>query len=118
MQTYRVTTFLTLRGRSLIIELPDPVYGEWIVYENNEYTFHISIFNRGSASDKRIEDLITIFKVSIESIIQRINKDHNRKLKLLGRPAVGIELQSVIKELDLPSLPLEWLSFSPPLNPS
>lgn len=106
---YRITTFKTLTGNLELIDLGDQAYGEWIIYEDRIPKFHVCCFRENSRSDSMINDLIESKDWTIEKILDRINEINKSKLTFGKRPKIEIEKSSELRELELESMPLEWI---------
>ena len=107
---YRVVTYYTIKGLLKGINLGDFVYGEWIVYDDNEARYHINVFKQRANSDIVINDLLLNNKnETIKSIIGKINKNHGLKLSLNNRPFIRMRLRSEMVDLNLPPLPDQFI---------
>ncbi|TQI71192.1 hypothetical protein JM79_2119 [Gramella sp. Hel_I_59] len=106
---YRVKIYRTIFGEVEEITLPDSTYGEWMLYENNEVIFHVNLSNYKSKSDCLINILISINELNLEDIIADINERFQIKLRLFSKPRFSIKINSKSKDLDVGSLPFEWI---------
>ncbi|PWK78909.1 hypothetical protein LX99_01362 [Mucilaginibacter oryzae] len=103
---YRVVTYYTFRGLVKSVHLGDFVYGEWIVYQDEEARYHINVFKQRANSDLIINDLLLNNKnETIKTIIDKINKNHGLKLSLNNRPFIRLRLRSETADLNLPPIP-------------
>ena len=85
-------------------------YGQWIIFDRNRPQFYIEAFDENSPSNQLIFKLIQEQGLSIELIIEKINKHTGRKLNFgKQRPWIEIVVSSKVVSLELPPLPLEWL---------
>lgn len=100
---------MTLKGITQEVILPNSTYGEWIVYENSKPKYHVKVFNFESKSDCLVSVIKTENESEFENILVDINERFERKLSLVSKNNFGIKIYSELMELDLGSLPFEWI---------
>ncbi len=97
-----------MSGIQKVIKLSDMTYGEWIIYNDRIPVYHVDVLD-GSVSGNQINDLLKTKKETIESILEKINKDKNVRLSLGSRPFLELTKEEKHVELELPPLPEGWL---------
>ncbi|MGN6181247.1 MAG: hypothetical protein ACTHNW_18840 [Mucilaginibacter sp.] len=109
MREYLQVSYYTLFGIIKLIELGDFVYGEWIVYDDNVPKYHVIAWPDEGASNALIDQLLKSRTETIQSILKKINKSQHRKLSLGNNPFFVFVTKSESIELNLDSLPYEWV---------
>lgn len=97
-------------GTTEIVELPEKVNAQWIVYSDNKPKYHIDCFDLKTESNVIMNSLVLCSQKPIEEVLKRISKENNINLSVKKAPLIEIEVKSELKELDLQPLPLEWLN--------
>ncbi|MFY0628737.1 MAG: hypothetical protein JXR05_00070 [Flavobacteriaceae bacterium] len=107
---YKLTTYKTLTGNKEILELTENAYVQWIIYESKKPMFHINCFDFENESNQILNGLLLVKQQPIDQILKNINKKKNTNLSIEKAPLIEIEVASKITELNLESLPLEWVN--------
>ena len=108
MRKYLEISYYSLSGIQKVIQLSDMIYGEWIIYNDKIPAYHINVCD-GSTSGNLINDLLKTKKETIDSILEKINRDKSVKLSLGSRPFLELVKEEKNIELELPSLPESWI---------
>jgi hypothetical protein len=106
---YQVTTYYSLTGLVNFVDLPNSLYGEWIIYDALIPKYHVNIFDTGSISNIQLRSLIDSKKETIESIIDKISAKENIQLSLGHKPIIEVIKKSELINLDLEPLPEIWV---------
>jgi len=107
---YKLTKYKSIIGSKEILELSDNSYGQWIVYQNKSPKFHINCFDFKCESNQALNSLLLSKQKSIEEILESINKKENIRLSIERPNFFEVKVESEVKEIQLDSLPLEWVS--------
>ena len=106
---YLTLTYITLQGKVQLIELANFVYGEWIIYNGNKPTYHVSVFNENCVSDATIKILIENKLETIETILRKINACQGTALSLKRRTVFGVLISTQSINWSLDPLPIDWI---------
>tara|TARA_R110001632_G_scaffold140060_1_gene256026 strand:- start:135074 stop:135403 length:330 start_codon:yes stop_codon:yes gene_type:complete len=107
---YKLTRYKSIISNKLILELTKETYGQWVVYQNRNPKFHINCFDFENESNQVLNSLLLAQQKPIEEVLSRINKKENINLSIEKPKFYERAVDSKIKEIDLESLPLEWVS--------
>lgn len=110
MKKFKATTYRTLTGTKEILEIPKKKSGQWIIYLNEEPTYFVDCFDFKNESNLIMNNLILSEKKTIDEVIKKIKKKKKVNLSIPRAPLFEIEVKTEIKELQLESLPEEWLN--------
>ncbi|TWJ04912.1 hypothetical protein JN11_00635 [Mucilaginibacter frigoritolerans] len=105
---YLQLTFYSFTGIKKIIDLGDFSYAEWIVYDNDVPKYHINLYTE-LKSDMMINSILNKKENTIEGILKNINTQYGTKLSLTTRPLIMLLKKEELVELDLGTLPEQWV---------
>ena len=109
----KVTTYKTLHGTKEILEPKKKKNTQWIIYQDNNPKYLIDLFDLRTESNVILNSLIFCAKKrSITEILKIINKKNNVNLSVPKLPLFQVKVKSEYKELELESIPEEWVSYS------
>lgn len=107
---YKLTKYKTLTGKKEIVELTENAYGQWIIYQNKKPKFHVDCFDLKSESNQILNSMLLAQQKPMSEVLDIINKRNRLNLSIEKAPLLEIKVESVVTELDLEPLPLEWLN--------
>ena len=109
---FKRSTYRTLSGTQEVIEIPKKTYTQWIIYQDNIPKFFVDFFDLQIESNSMMNSLVLCAQEPINKVLQRINKRNNINLSIPRVSRLGIKIKSEYIELDLVSMPEEWLAYS------
>lgn len=107
---YKLTRYKSIIRNKLILELTKETYGQWVIYQNRNPKFHINCFDFENESNQVLNSLLLAQQKPIEEVLSRINKKENINLSIEKLKFYERAVDSKIKEIELESLALEWVS--------
>ena len=107
---YKLTRYKSIISNKLILELTKETYWQWVICQNKKPKFHIDCFDFKSESNQILNSLLLSKQQTIEEVLSRINKKENISLSIEKPKFYERAVDSKIKEIELESLPLEWVS--------
>ena len=107
---YKLTRYKSIISNKLILELTKETYGQCVICQNKKPKFHIDCFDFKSESNQILNSLLLSKQQTIEEVLSRINKKENISLSIEKPKFYERAVDSKIKEIELESLPLEWVS--------
>ncbi len=111
---YLETTYRTLSGTKEVIEIPKKKFNQWVVYQDNKPRFYVDFYDLEKESNAMMNSLVLCTKRTIEEVLELINKRNNINLSVpkISRLGLKMKLKSEFRELNLETLPADWLAYS------
>ena len=108
------TTYRTFSGVKKIAHLPKRKSSQYIIYQDNQPKFYVDLYDLSVESNAMMNSLVLCGKKSMREVLEMINKRNNVHLSLPKITKLGIskKLKTETKNIDLQSLPEEWLDYS------
>jgi hypothetical protein len=106
---YKLTTYRTLTGTKEILEIPKKKSTQWIIYQNDEPTYYVDCFDFKNESNLIMNNLILSERKSMNDVVNKIRKEKKINLSIQKPPLFEIEIKSEFRELELATLPEEWI---------
>jgi hypothetical protein len=108
------TTYRTLSGVKKIVEIPKRKPTQWIIYQDKEPKFYVDLYDLSIESNAMMNSLVLCAKSSIIDVLKALNKRNNINLSIPKISRLGIQKKETSKkiEMELQSLPEEWLAYS------
>ena len=107
---FKLTTYKTLTGNVEILETVKKKNTEAIIYKNNQPAYFVDCFDLQTEANVLMNSLVLCQKRSMNVVINDISKKNDVNLTIKKTPLFAVKSTSIIKELDLPPLPEEWLN--------
>ncbi|WP_298763004.1 hypothetical protein [uncultured Polaribacter sp.] len=111
---FKINTYRTLTGIKKVVEIPTKKYHQWLIYRDNKPSYFVDFYDLEKESNAMMNSLVWATDNSIEEVLEKINKKNNVNLsipKIIKNPFKR-KIKSTVTQLDLPTLPKEWLSYS------
>ena len=108
------STYRTLSGVKTIVEIPKRKPTQWIIWQDNKPKFYVDLYDLSIESNAMMNSLVLCAKRSILEVLKELNKRNNINLSIPKISRLGIQKKESSKkiEMDLQSLPEEWLAYS------
>ena len=108
------STYRTLSGVKTIVEIPKRKPTQWIIWQDNKPKFYVDLYDLSIESNAMMNSLVLCAKSSILEVLKELNKRNNINLSIPKISRLGIQKKESSKkiEMDLQSLPEEWLAYS------
>lgn len=107
---FKLTTYKTIKGTKKILELKTKKSTEAIVYKDNYPCFYIDCFDLQTESNVIMNSLVLCRKQDLKIVIKEIGKRNKVNLSIQELPFFAIKKKIEYKEIELPPLPITWLS--------
>ncbi|SDS50431.1 hypothetical protein SAMN05216503_3272 [Polaribacter sp. KT25b] len=111
---FKLSTYRTFSGTKQVVELIKKKDTQWVIYQDDKPKFFVDFFDLEKESNAMMNSLVLCGKRSIEEVLELINKRNNINLSIPKITKLGLKkkLKSESIELNLESLPEEWLDYS------
>jgi hypothetical protein len=108
------TTYKTFGGIKKITTVRGKRDTQWVIYEDNKPAYFVDCFDLEKESNAMMNSLVLCTKRSIGKTLELINKKNNIYLSVpkISRLAFKKKIKTELIELDLESIPEEWLAYS------
>ena len=109
---YKLVTYKTLNGVKKIVKSFKKTSTEWVVYQNDKPKYYVDFFDLRTESNAIMKSLVMRKDRRIEEVLKIINKRNNVDLSIPKVSLLGVRVKSEYTDLELQSIPEEWLSYS------
>tara|TARA_B110000046_G_scaffold185661_1_gene228417 strand:+ start:13677 stop:14021 length:345 start_codon:yes stop_codon:yes gene_type:complete len=111
---FKETTYRTLSGPKKIIQLRRKKSTQWVVYKDDKPAYFVDLYDLQKESNAMMNSLVLCAKRPMKEALELINKKNNINLSVPKTPCLifNKKIKSELIELNLDTIPEEWLAYS------
>jgi hypothetical protein len=108
------TSYRTFSGTKKVVEIPRRKPTQFIIYQDNIPKFYVDLYDLSIEANAMMNSLVLCARRPMKVVLEALNKRNNINLSVTKFSKLDFKKKKESREieLDLISLPEEWLAYS------